>query len=168
MKKCPKCKREIESNSAFCEYCGHKLKRSVWPVFLVLGILIIGGGAIVLTMKNTKEAEKELSTFQECSTIKDYREYLRQYPQGKYVEQASGKIQKMINDSVREAQSRYEEAELIAFNNCSSTNACRQYCINFPNIRGADIQGSFFEPVEINHPYNICRFDFFPVVCCLN
>lgn len=133
MKKCPRCKREIESNSAYCEYCGYKIKKSVWPVFLILGILIIGGGIIAYAMKNKKEAEKELVAFQDCSTINDYREFLRRYPQGRFAEQAYGKIQDMVNDSVREAQARYEEAELIAYNNCSSAYTCRQYLMDYPN-----------------------------------
>ncbi len=36
MKRCPSCKREIEENSAFCEYCGHQIKRSKKPLWIAL------------------------------------------------------------------------------------------------------------------------------------
>ena len=40
---CPKCKRLIEDNSIYCEYCGQKIKKSKWPL---IGALI--GAAIII------------------------------------------------------------------------------------------------------------------------
>lgn len=40
---CPKCKRLIEDNSIYCEYCGYKIKKSKWPL---IGALI--GAAIIV------------------------------------------------------------------------------------------------------------------------
>lgn len=133
MKRCPKCNREIESNSVFCEYCGHKVKRAIWPLFLVFGILLIGAASIVLINKSKKEVAKEESFYQRCSTIADYREYLSRYPDGKFVAQTSDSIQKMRADSIHEAEALCKEAEQTAFNNCSSANLCRQYLKEFPN-----------------------------------
>ena len=47
MKRCPNCHREIESNSTYCEYCGHKIKKfnSIW---ILVGSLVILGVAVVL------------------------------------------------------------------------------------------------------------------------
>ena len=41
---CPKCKRLIEDNSIYCEYCGHKIKKSKWPLIAAL----IGAAIIIL------------------------------------------------------------------------------------------------------------------------
>ena len=133
MKRCPKCNREIESNSVFCEYCGNRVKRAIWPLFLVLGILLIGATSIVLINRSKKEAAKEEAFFNSCSTTTDYKEYLNRYPNGKFVAQASDNIQKMRADSIHEAEAFYKEAEQTAFNNCSSANLCRQYLKEFPN-----------------------------------
>lgn len=62
MKKCPKCNREIESNSAYCEYCGCKTKKSnpLWIIVatLVLGIVI---GMLVIPIMEDKELLAEAS-----------------------------------------------------------------------------------------------------------
>ena len=133
MKRCPKCNREIESNSAFCEYCGHKVKRAIWPLFLVFGILLIGAASIVLINKSKNEAAKEEAFYQRCSTKADYWEYLSRYPDGKFAVQESENIQKMRVDSIQEAEALYREAEKIAFNNCYTAHLCRQYLKEFPN-----------------------------------
>ena len=133
MKRCPKCNREIESNSVFCEYCGNKVKKTIWPLFLVFGILLIGAASIVFINKSKNETAKEEAFYQRCSTIVDYREYLSRYPDGKFVVQASENIQKMRADSIHEAEAHYREVEQIAFNNCSTAQLCRQYLKEFPN-----------------------------------
>ncbi len=45
MKKCPNCKREIDENSTFCEYCGHQIKRSKKALWIVLAI--VGGSTLI-------------------------------------------------------------------------------------------------------------------------
>ena len=133
MKRCPNCKREIEESSVFCEYCGNKVKRSIWPLFLVFGIMLIGAASIVLINKSKNEAAKEEAFYQRCSTMVDYREYLSRYPDGMFVVQASENIQKMRADSIHEVEALYLAAEQIAFNNCSTAQLCRQYLKEFPN-----------------------------------
>lgn len=56
MKKCPNCRREIEEGSAFCEYCGHQLKRSKKPLWIVLVVvlLIITIVSVVLLLSNMR------------------------------------------------------------------------------------------------------------------
>ncbi len=133
MKKCPKCNREIESNSVFCEYCGYKVKKPVWPWFIVMGMLSVGIASAILVDNSHKEKVKEETFFQGCSTIENYEEYLKRYPKGRYVEQASDNIQKMRADSIQDADIRHEKEELLAFNNCSSANSCRQYLKDYPD-----------------------------------
>ena len=39
---CPKCKRLIEDNSIYCEYCGHKMKKSKWPwIGAIIGVVSV-------------------------------------------------------------------------------------------------------------------------------
>lgn len=49
--KCPNCKQEIDNNSAFCEYCGAKIKKSKKVLWVILGVVtiavVIGTIAIV-------------------------------------------------------------------------------------------------------------------------
>lgn len=39
--KCPNCKQEIDNNSAFCEYCGVRIKKSKKVLWVILGVVII-------------------------------------------------------------------------------------------------------------------------------
>ena len=48
MKKCPNCKREIESNSVYCEHCGQKIQKKSNSVWFLVGSLIVLAVAIVL------------------------------------------------------------------------------------------------------------------------
>ena len=50
MKKCPHCKKEIEENSTFCEYCGHQIKRSKKPLWITLGAIVAVAVIVVLTI----------------------------------------------------------------------------------------------------------------------
>ena len=49
--KCPNCKQEIDNNSAFCEYCGTRIKKNKKGLWITLGIvavaIVIGTIAIV-------------------------------------------------------------------------------------------------------------------------
>ena len=65
MKKCPKCKREIEEGSAFCEYCGHQLKRSKKPLWITLAasVALIGVILIVISLTgHSSPSESQTST----------------------------------------------------------------------------------------------------------
>lgn len=50
MKKCPNCRREIEDNSTFCEYCGHQIKRSKKPLWITLGAVVAVAAIVVLVI----------------------------------------------------------------------------------------------------------------------
>lgn len=58
--KCPKCGKEIDANSKFCEYCGTQIKKNRKPLFITIAIvaclLILGG--IGLTQYNKGEQER--------------------------------------------------------------------------------------------------------------
>lgn len=48
MNKCPNCKREIESNSVFCEHCGHRIQKKSNAVWFFIGSLVVLVVAIAL------------------------------------------------------------------------------------------------------------------------
>ena len=51
MKRCPNCKREIEENSTFCEYCGQQIKRSKKPLWIALsGVAAIAIVVLVIIL----------------------------------------------------------------------------------------------------------------------
>lgn len=50
MKKCPNCRREIDNNSTFCEYCGHQIKRSKKPLWIALGAIVAVAVIVVLVI----------------------------------------------------------------------------------------------------------------------
>lgn len=61
MNKCPNCRREIESGSAYCEYCGYQIKRSKkpWWIAVVAGVVAIV--AIVLAISLSGRSGKSES-----------------------------------------------------------------------------------------------------------
>ena len=50
MKKCPNCRREIEENSTFCEYCGHQIKRSKKGLWIALAAGAVVTVAVILVI----------------------------------------------------------------------------------------------------------------------
>ncbi len=44
---CPHCKREIEKESVYCEYCGEKVKKPKWPL---IGALIVAAIIILIVL----------------------------------------------------------------------------------------------------------------------
>lgn len=40
--KCPNCKQEIDNNSAFCEYCGAKIKNDKQGLWKILAVISAG------------------------------------------------------------------------------------------------------------------------------
>ena len=49
--KCPNCKQEIDNNSAFCEYCGAKIKNDKQGLWKILAV--ISAGFIIWGIINT-------------------------------------------------------------------------------------------------------------------
>ena len=57
---CPKCKRLVEDNSVFCEYCGYKLRKSKWPwIGIVLGCAILVIVALILFISSNGSGKKD-------------------------------------------------------------------------------------------------------------
>lgn len=67
MKKCPNCRREIEENSVFCEYCGCKIKRSKKPLWIALAavafMIIVGAVIVVMNVQHETEIQELKSEY---------------------------------------------------------------------------------------------------------
>ena len=133
MKKCPYCKREVEEGSAFCEHCGKKLKKPKWPLFLVLGIGVVGLVSFILIRENNAKREREKQCYEQCRSADDYRQYLSRYPNGQFVTQATRNLNYLVEDSINRVKAFQAEAEKNAFNRCTTIQGCRDYLSGFPN-----------------------------------
>lgn len=132
--KCPNCKRIIEDHSIFCEYCGHKIKKSPWPWLVLIAAVIIGTIVAVVINHNQKQVsvdKKEESLYKNCQSAADYRYYLSAYPDGQYAVMARNKLEEMKQDSIRQ-QLDLEAAERIAYENCISQKDCKFYLEKYP------------------------------------
>ena len=63
---CPKCKKIIEDDSVFCEYCGVKIKKSKWPLFgaivgVIAAIVVVGIFTIDLSGGKSKKTKDSYS-----------------------------------------------------------------------------------------------------------
>lgn len=59
--KCPKCKREIEDHSKYCEYCGHKIKNVKLPWVAAFVALCVGVAIGIVANINQNDSEKDVS-----------------------------------------------------------------------------------------------------------
>lgn len=136
MKKCPKCHQQIEDNSQFCEYCGCDIgkhrKKIVIIIASIIVVLLACLAVVLIINNNKKESEKEKLYFYRSSSLADYREYMNRYPDGEFAKQAADSIERLRNDSIREAEAFRAEMEENAFNNCTSAKLCRQYLKDYP------------------------------------
>ena len=67
--------------------------------------------------------EKEEAAYKKCTTIAGCNNYLKNYSQGKYVNEVKAKKAELENE---------EKAEDEAFDNCLSIAACKQYLKQYP------------------------------------
>lgn len=135
--KCPKCGKVIEENSVFCEYCGGKVKRAKWPwLFVVAIISVVAMGFVVFRISKMRNEEftKEEFFFSRCASPSDYRQYVKMYPDGQFVSLANNKIRQFVNDSITEIE-KMLAVENIAYSNCTTANACRNYLRRYPTGR---------------------------------
>ena len=130
--KCPHCKREIDNGSVFCEYCGKKVKRTKWPLFLAIGVVVVGLTAFSLIHESKERRELEERCYSQCCTANDYRDYLKRYPNGDHVSQATKNLNYLVQDSLNKEAVRKAEAEKQAFNRCTTAQVCREYLKEFP------------------------------------
>lgn len=89
-----------------------KKKNKAWLwILLVLLLLGGGGGAGWIILDNQKKAERDDGYYANCRSAKDYRSYLKEFPQGRNVELAKSKLDKLVTDSINQAK---QQAELLA------------------------------------------------------
>ncbi len=131
--KCPHCKREIENESVYCEYCGKKVKKPKWPLFLVFGVAVIGLVTFLLIHGNNAKKEREEQYFEQCRSADDYRKYLSRYPNGQFISHATRNLNYLVQDSINRVKALQAEAEKNAFNKCTNAQGCRDYLNGFPN-----------------------------------
>lgn len=116
MKRCPKCKREIEDDGVFCEYCGYRLKKSKRPRLIVATALVLGVVlALVIRYVYVHESrDVEQQMFTNCQEVDDFREFLQRYPEGELASLARDKIDEFVKDSMAQvveksdAETQYE------------------------------------------------------------
>ena len=137
--KCSHCNREIENESVFCEFCGKKVKRSKWPLFIVLALVVVGLVSFLLINESKEKRAREEWFYNRCNSANDYREYLWQYPDGRFVSQAKRNLNYLVQDSIDNLRAIQSAAERVAFNKCTTVQGCREYLSEFPNGERAKI-----------------------------
>ena len=85
----------------------NKNKAWLW-ILLVLLLLGGGGGAVWKVSDNQKKAERDDAYFANCHSANDYRNYIKEYPEGRYVELAESQLNKLVTDSLKQAKQREE------------------------------------------------------------
>ena len=134
MKRCPNCKRNVDDNSMFCEYCGCKIKKPRWPWLVLIAAVAIGIIVAVVISKNHEQQSidrKEESLYRNCQSAADYRYYLSVYPEGQYAVMARNKVEELEQDSIRQ-QLDIKAAERNAYENCVSQRDCKAYLEKYP------------------------------------
>lgn len=150
MKKCPNCKRLIDDNSSFCEFCGCQIKRSKKPLWIALGAIVVAALLFVL-LKPKNEPERvdpDTQAYQACQTVDDYRVYICDYGRNAlhyteakaFVDQyVADSLQRLLDSLAQERAREQAEAEKRkedeAYQKCTTVEACDSYLNDYPQGR---------------------------------
>jgi serine/threonine protein kinase len=91
----------------------NKKKSKVW-IWLLLVLLLLGGGAAWKVSDDIKKTERDNTYYNNCRTANDFRNYLQKFPEGRNVDQAKSKLNKLVNDSI--ARLNKQQTEPLANN----------------------------------------------------
>ena len=103
-----------------------------------LAVVVAAVVALVLLMKPNPDTE----TFKACSSMRDYRAYMREYGiKGRHYDEAKTIVDKYVADSIEKAQAKErerqkaeaEEKEKECFDNCTTIAACDTYLKDYPH-----------------------------------
>ena len=135
-----------DRNSGTSSTAENKPKSKLW-LWIVLAALGIGVVSYVV-VNNKKKQEKiqqemearrmEENFYNSCSSVADYQDYMYRYPNGRFVSQASNKIQEM--------NAKMQEESF--FNNCSSIADYQDYLNRYPNGQFAALASSKIEQMK--------------------
>ena len=86
-----------------------KKKSKAW-LWILLALLLLGGGggAAWKVTDNHKKAERDDNYYANCQIANDYRNYLKEYPEGRNAESARSQINKLVTDSIAQAKQQEE------------------------------------------------------------
>lgn len=64
---CPNCKKEIEHDSTFCEYCGARVKKSKKGLWITLSVIVMAVIAtiVVITIQEQITRDQYLAEYQQ-------------------------------------------------------------------------------------------------------
>jgi serine/threonine protein kinase len=121
-----------------------KSKLWLWIVLAALGIGVVSY-VVVNNKKKQDRIQQEMEArlmeenfYNSCSSVADYQDYMYRYPNGRFVSQASNKIQEM--------NAKMQEESF--FNNCSSIADYQDYLNRYPNGQFAAQASSKIEQMK--------------------
>ena len=103
-----------------------------------LAVVVAAVVALVLLMKPNPDTE----TFKACSSMRDYRAYMREYGiNGRHYNEAKTIVDRYVADSTEKAQTKErerqrdeaEQKEKESFDNCTTVAACDSYLKAYPH-----------------------------------
>ena len=116
----------------------------LWIVLAVLGIGVVSY-VVVNNKKKQDKIQQEMEArlmeenfYNSCSSVADYQDYMYRYPNGRFVSQASNKIQEM--------NAKMQEESF--FNNCSSIADYQDYLNRYPSGQFAAQASSKIEQMK--------------------
>ena len=108
-----------------------------------LGLAVVVAGLPSCSYFNKKDkSDKETETYQACTSIADYRDYMKTYGNsGKYYKEAKNTVDRYVADSITKAESRErslrkaeaEERENEFYGNCTTIAGCDKYLKEYPH-----------------------------------
>ena len=90
-----------------------KLPVIVAIVLLVLAAAGFFGWKLATGNIDREQRKAEKLAFENCATLTEYRNFVKDYPDGKFFKKASEKIDKLVNDSINSANSKNDSESTI-------------------------------------------------------